>query len=267
MWDSRGVLAGVLAAQGALTALGLSVILGRMYVEAYRYALGIQRWPLEVDIVEYALVDPYLSVLIVLCCVVIPLALLAMLSVDRSNSRSGGWLTTGILFLVVPVLLWSYRFLIYGNLFEGLMQEHELTFVSVLLVIFLCPVGAFLLLRNLPSRSGSRFPVTSVLRRCEFWGVPVAVVLVVSTFMALSSLAEGGGVLAAERALDGPVARVEMASDFRDVLCGEGNEGCLFRVLLIEDSFIYLSPVADGEKREVVAVRRDAVGVFEFTKD
>ena len=254
--------------------VAISILLGRIYFLTYLETLGIPTSEARLNVVDYSVLSPDVTILGV------GLALLStvFLWAYKFPTSSTGWRSTriviGIVLSIMGILLGRADFL--HALHSGFFG------FALLLALALSAAGGLTFASGITSSDSSRNSGNDSGE--PFDNIRTFIPIVLITFIGLSLVLVAltysvriGRLDARNTLLDAQQANIEFTSlgapnglPYESDTCQNDSSSCAFKVILIGDEFIYLRPVDSGpspeEQRLYAFPVKDIASIAYFTE-
>ena len=239
--------------------LGFSILLGRIYFLSRIDSLGIPESAIRLNVVDYAIISPEVTLFGILLSILAPLSFLLTRALSAISFYP--WRSAPIIWPILQILL-ALVFLIFStiasnsvplefsegcgcNVWQFLIPFFLPTFLALGSAFAINGTSQLHLLLN-GDDNNSKLDTEAFTRVVT--GVVLILVLTVSLFMSIH-LSDLFGEANGRTTLNGaPQAFIEVKSDERDEIlnssdnCLKVGERCIFRIILIGDDFIYVRP-------------------------
>ena len=242
--------------QGFAIFVAISILLGRIYFQAYLWTLGIPLTEVRLNAIDYSVVSPDVTILGV------GVAILSLFfwwyvttwslpSAERSWLKiaigigltvAGSLIGIGLNFVMLRAeSLEAFRLGVFG--------------LASLLPMAVSAAGGACFASGFLVRGGKNFGATFNLTDILVPILPI-VIGIALVFMSIVDSVMFGRLDARNTLLNAPQAKIEFVSDRLDHLhsnydeCHGDSFACEFQVILIGDNFVYLSPVNSKQPQE-----------------
>lgn len=237
---------GIFAAQGLVLFFGMSILLGRIYFQTYFDTLGIPSSAVSMNIVDYSIIEPSITIMGITMAVLAPLVYLLQLVLPSKQTYSKPQIWIGTLMMSGPVVA------------TFLFPLVETGFFVPIGSVLLLPIGGSLVVHNVSVRRAAilaaRHETSDEFTRTGVHKVMAAVVLVmifVFAFVIAKNFSEMAARAEATLAKEeSPSASIELTPKAQGLFhkvhecVTQESDECTFRVILIGKEFIYLHPVS-----------------------
>lgn len=246
-WSHVGIIV-----QSFAVFVALSTLLGRIYSQRYFETLGIPSSEIRLNVTDYAVVSPEVTVFGVGVATILAALLLSATSSALDAVPRWGVFSLGSGLFVLGVILAAYT-IGSSSLQPGF---NSVTFlIEMLLSLALMTFGAAVLgslLASFAPETALNSPVWKAV-------LPLIVLLYIGYSIGASSrfASDVGAVEAYNTLAAAPQAEVQLASSSSDHAvqfdsneCNGDSLRCRFRVILIGDKFVYLRPLDPESPQE-----------------
>ena len=246
-------LLGIFVAQGVVVFAGISTILGRVYFQAYFETLGIPESAVRVRLADYSIIEPQITLMGIGMATLVPLFFLFLTFFQRARPFDNTRHFIGSILMIAPLIL-----------MVGIPPSGA-TFMVQFAAAFLIPLGGSMIV-SAPRLQAALLNIgqssdqdsSADLRNVKYRAMAGIVLLMVFTmaFLVTKNYSSDFAAIEAELTLqEAPIANIEFDSEAQSLTKGVkeclewDSGGCLFRVVLLGDRFMYLSPIP--HKREM----------------
>ena len=228
--------------------VALSTVLGRIYFQSYFQTLGIPTSEVRLSVTDYAIFSPDTTVLGI--GIAIAAAVLWWVRPDSSTTWQRNRIVTGAILSLVGLGLSALSMALFSTVDSRILRA-GLFGAWMLVPLILSATGGMVITSGSPSQTGDATEVAQKRRELRIFLPIIIIIFVVGLIIIASSYAILIGRLDAESTLQqAPPANIEFSSSDPSSLvsldsdrCSEDSLSCNFRVILIGDKFVYLSPM------------------------
>ena len=248
-------LLGILVAQSSVTFVGISIILGRVYFQSYFDTLGIPHSAVSLKVTDYSIIEPQVTLMGIIMAIYVPIFFLFFMSLQTVQRFSRPRLYIGGILILAPL------FIAVG------VPAFQVVFFAQLAAVFSIPLGGSMMATaisfqssNSASTEGKVIESDSKLRLSPR-GIAAAFLLFAVVVVGFSVTKNYSSALAELKARltlqEAPIANLEFKPDAQWLTHGieecseEDSRDCVFKIILIGDRFIYLSPVSNNTESSV----------------